>query len=234
MNRLGKVIRTLVALASLTWAGAAVAQTVEVAPGVQVTKKTFPVPINEAPFFGFADKTPEQRSADERFVTALVQAVGSRQAASVETIKRGWSAINSGNVAEAAQRFNQAFLLAPEQSAVYHGYAAVVQIRFNDFAFADELFRVARKQPNPSKNLNADYGRFLLIAARPRDAQPVLEQAVTDAPDFADAWSNLAFARVQNGDRAAACAAAEEAAKRNPSANVSRDLALLKSNAQCR
>ena len=51
-------------------------------------------------------------------------------------MKRGWSAINSGNVAEAAQRFNQAFLLAPEQSAVYHGYAAVVQIRFNDLANA--------------------------------------------------------------------------------------------------
>jgi hypothetical protein len=62
MNSLGKMARTLLALASLTWAGAAIAQTVEVAPGVQVTKKTFPVPINEAPFFGFADKTPEQRS----------------------------------------------------------------------------------------------------------------------------------------------------------------------------
>ncbi|MDH8014031.1 hypothetical protein QIH10_28220, partial [Klebsiella pneumoniae] len=77
--------------------------------------------------------------------------------------------------------------------------------------FAEELFKIARKQPNPSKNLNAGYGRFLLIARRPGDAQPVLEQAVIDAPNFGDAWSNLAFARIQNGDRTGACAAADEA-----------------------
>ena len=49
--------------------------------------------------------------------------------------------------------------------------------------------------------LNADYGRVLLIAKRPKDAQPVLEQAVKDTPDFGDAWVNLAHARLQNGDR---------------------------------
>jgi len=233
-RRVEMFARMFAVLALLLPAGIATAQTVEVAPGVQVTKKTFSAPVNEQPFFGFADKTPEQRSADERFVTALVQAVGSRQKASDEAIKRGWNAISSGNVAEAAQRFNQAFLLAPEQSGVYHGFAAVAQIRFNDAAFAEELFKIARKQPNPAKTLNADYGRSLLIAKRPRDAQPVLEQAVIDTPDFGDAWSNLAFARIQNGDRAAACAAAEEATKRNPSANASRDLALFKSNAQCK
>ena len=97
-------------------------------------------------------------------------------------------------------RFNQAFLVAPEQSVVYHGLAAVAQIRFNDLAFAEELFRIAGKQPNPLKMLNADYGRVLLVAKRPKEAQPVLEQAVKDTPDFGDAWINLAWARQQNGD----------------------------------
>jgi predicted Zn-dependent protease len=72
-----------------------------------------------------------------------------------------------------------------------------------------------------------------MIAKRPRDALPVLEQAVVDTPEFGDAWSNLAFARLQNGDRSAACAAASEAAKRTTSANVNSDLALLKKQAQC-
>ena len=93
----------------------------------------------------------------------------------------------------------------------------MTQARFSDLDAADELFRIALKQPNPMKALNADYGRFLLIAKRPRDAQPVLEQAVKEAPDFTDAWTNLAWARFQNGDPAAACAAAEEAAKQRPS-----------------
>jgi len=84
------------------------------------------------------------------------------------------------------------------------------------------------------KALNADYGRFLLIAKRPRDAQPVLEQAVKDAPDFADAWTNLAWARFQNGDPAAACAAAEEATKQRPSANSASDLTAVRDRAQCK
>ena len=104
------------------------------------------------------------------------------------------------------------------RARVYHGFAAVAQIRFRDTDFADELFRIARKQPNPLKSLNADYGRVLLIAKRPREAQPVLEQAVKDTPDFRDAWTNLAWARLQNGDPAAACVAADEAARQRPSA----------------
>ena len=109
-------------------------------------------------------------------------------------------------------RFNQAFLISPEQSPVYHGFAVIAQSRFNDLDAADELFKIALNQPNPVKALKADYGRLLLIAKRPRDAQSMLEQAVKEAPDFGDAWTNLAWARFQNGDAAAACAAAEEAA----------------------
>ena len=92
----------------------------------------------------------------------------------------------------------------------------IAQARFNDFDAADELFKIALKQPNPVKALKADYGRLLLIAKRPRDAQEVLDQAVKETPDFSDAWTNLAWARFQNGDAAAACAAAEEAAKKRP------------------
>jgi Tfp pilus assembly protein PilF len=228
------MLQSIALLATLISVHPALAETVEVAPGVQVTKRTYSAPSNEQPFFGFAAKNSAQQAADESFVTAVVQAVGTREKAFDETSKRGWRAISSGNVAEAAQRFNQAFLLAPEQSGVYHGFAAVAQIRFSDTDFADELFRIARKQPNPLKTLNADYGRVLLIAKRPREAQPVLEQAVKDTPDFGDAWTNLAWARLQNGDRAAACAAVDEAARQHPSSNANADLTVLRSSAQCK
>ncbi|MGM4917539.1 tetratricopeptide repeat protein [Tardiphaga sp. 813_E8_N1_3] len=210
------------------------AQTVEVAKGVQVTKKTYDAPVNEKPFFGFADKSPAQREADEKFVAAVLQATGSRQKAFDETTLRGWRAITGGNAAEAARRFNQAYLIAPEQSELYHGLAVVTLMRFNDPVFADELFRIALRQPNPLKTLKADYGRFMLISKRPKDALPLLEQAVLDTPDFGDAWSNLAHARLQNGDRDAACRAADEALKQRLSANAGSDLAALKSQASCK
>jgi Tfp pilus assembly protein PilF len=226
-------VRVLAFLA-MGCAHSALADTVEIAPGVQVTKRTYAASSNEQPFFGFADKTSSQREADDKFVKALVQAAGTREKALEEVVKRGWRALGSAKYPEAALRFNQAYLVAPEQSVVYHGLAAIAQIRFNDLDYAEELFRIAQKQPNPLKMLNADYGRVLLVAKRPKEAQPVLEQAVKDTPDFGDAWINLAWARLQNGDRDAACGAADVAMKQRPSSNASVDLARLRNDAQCK
>jgi len=233
-NYLAQTIRAAALVATLAPTLAAAAETVEVVPGVQVTKRTYSAPTNEQPFFGFAVKSPEDKAADEKFVDAIVAATGSREKAFEETSKRAWLAIQGGRVREAAIRFNQAFLISPEQSTVYHGFAVIAQARFNDFDAADELFRVALKQPNPVKALKADYGRLLLIAKRPRDAQAVLDQAVKESPDFSDAWTNLAWARFQNGDAVAACTAAEEAAKRRPSNNSVSDLTAVRSLAQCK
>ena len=212
----------------------AAAETAEVAPGVQVTKRTYSAPTNEQPFFGFTAKTADEKAADEKFVSAITAASGTREKAFEEIITRAWRAVNGGRFKEAAVRFNQAFLLSPEESTVYHGYAVVAQFRFNDFEASDELFKIALKQPDPMKALRADYGRMLLIAKRPRDAEPVLEQAVKDAPDFGDAWTNLAVARFQNGNPPAACAAADEALKRRPSNNSSQDLMAVRNVAQCK
>ena len=226
----GRMIGAIVLVAALP----ASAETVEVAPGVQVTKRSYKAPTNEQPFFGFAAKNAEDKAADEKFVSAIVAATGSRGKAFEEITMRGWRALNTGKIHEAAVRFNQAFLISPEESAVYHGFAVVSQFRFNDFEASDELFQIALKQPDPVKALRADYGRMLLIAKRPRDAEPVLEQAVKDAPEFGDAWTNLAVARFQNGNAQAACAAAEEASKRRPSNNSGDDLRTVKNLAQCK
>lgn len=212
----------------------AAAETVEVTPGVKVTKRTYSAPINEQPFFGFAVKNSEEKAADDKFVEAIIAATGSREKAFEETTKRAWRAINTSKIKEAALRFNQAFLISPDQSTVYHGFAVISQARFNDPEAADELFRIALERANPVKALRADYGRLLLIAKRPRDALPVLEQAVKDAPDFGDAWTNLAWARFQLGDPASACAAAEEATRQRPSPNSASDLTMVRKVAQCK
>ena len=60
---------------------------------------------------------------------------------------------------EAAVRFNQAFLISPEQSAVYHGFAAIAQARFKDFDAAENCSGLRSSSRNPMKALKADYGR---------------------------------------------------------------------------
>lgn len=228
-----RIARLLMALAVVGFAGAANAEMVEVAPGVQVTKTAFDAPADEQPFYGFAAKGKGPRAADEKLLPDLIAATGSREQAFEAVTLRGWKAIQSGRAGEAAKRFNQAYLLMPERSAVYHGLAMVAQMRFNDLAFADELFKQAYKQPHPLKMLNADYGRLLLMQKRYRDAQPVLEKAVVDTADFGDAWAYLAFAKLQNGDKAGACTDAAEARKQKPSRSTVRDLAHIEKDAQC-
>jgi Tfp pilus assembly protein PilF len=209
------------------------AETVEVAKDVRVTRKTYAAPIEEQPFFGFADKTVEQRAADERFVADVTRAAGTREKGYEAAVQRGWTMIDKGNFPDAARRFNQAYLLAPEQSAIYHGFAIIALARFKDQDYADELFKLAQKQPSPLKALKADYGRFLLVAKRPKEALATLDQAVVDAPNLPDAWSNLALARLQTGAPAAACAAAAEAGKLRLTPNVAGDLKILRQQASC-
>jgi Tfp pilus assembly protein PilF len=228
------MIRVIFALCALfALAAPARAETVEVAPGVRVTKTTFDAPINEQPFFGFAPKTESQREVDAKFIADIIAAAGTREKAFEATVQRGWASLDKKSFGEAAKRFNQAYLLDPQASAIYHGFAMIAAARFNDLAFADELFKVAQKQPYPNKALNADYGRLLIIAKRPDEARVVLEKAATDTPDLADAWANLAFARLQTGDAKSACAAASEADKRRPSLNVMADINLLRRQASC-
>lgn len=222
------------AFVTLAFAFPAAAETVEVVPGVQVTKRSYTAPVNEQPFFGFAAKTAEQKAEDEKFVAAIINASGTREKAFEEITKRAWIAIQGGKVREAAVRFNQAFLVSPNESSIFHGFAVIAQARFNDYEAADELFKIALKQPHPVKALKADYGRLLLMAKRPRDAQEVLDQAVKESPDLSDAWTNLAWARFQNGDPAAACAAADEAAKKRPTNNSISDLTAVRNFAKCK
>src|SRR5204863_9342079 len=139
------------------------------------------------------------------------QVYGSRANVYAALARRGWDAIAAGDMAEAGLRLNQAWLFAPGQSPIFHGFAIIALKRFHDQEFAEELFKIARKQPGALATLNADYGHMLLAANRPEDAEPVLEQAVKDTPTSGDAWADLGLARLQIGNQAGACVAADRA-----------------------
>jgi Tfp pilus assembly protein PilF len=187
------------------------AETVEVAPDVTVTKKIYGGPDSEAPFYGFAEKSPLLRQADDIFVSMALQAYGSRAKAFEDLARRGWEALEADDFTQAGTRFNQATLFAPAQSQIFHGFAVIAYTYFNDPHFADELFKVALKQPGALANLNADYGHMLLAANRSGDAEAVLEQAVKDTPEAGNAWTDLGLARLQNLNPAGACLAADQA-----------------------
>jgi predicted Zn-dependent protease len=229
------VALTAAAFVALTGAllGPALAETVEVAPGVEVTRKTFAAPDSEAPFFGLVEKEPTLRKTDDIFISLAVEVYGSRANVYDALAKRGWQALVAGDMAEAGLRLNQAWLFSPRQSPIYHGFALIALARFHDPEFAEELFKIARKQPGALATLNADYGRMLLAANRPGEAEPILAQAVKDTPTAGQAWADLGLARLQTGDSAGACLAADRAEMFQDAAGANADIKRIWREARC-
>jgi Tfp pilus assembly protein PilF len=226
-------VKACIAAALCVWPVVATAQCVTVAPNICVTRKSYDVPVNEQPFYGFVAKTKQMLDADAQFIDAI-RKNSTLEQGGIQVLSRGWDALQAGDFVTAGRRFNQAYLLNPADGRVYHMYAVLVERRFKDYAYAEELYKIALKLPNASQGVNTDYGRLLLIVNRPRDALPVLEQAVKDRPKSFTAWSNLGFARQQIGDAKGACEAREQALQLNPSQMISDDLEILKQRANCK
>lgn len=224
----------LLALLAVTLAADPVfAEKVEVGDGIYVTKKSYRAPANEQPFFGFIEKNQAQQEADRRFLASIEKMGVSREYAFNKTVLRGWQAFHKGDPKGAARRFNQAWLIDPSQSAVLQGFAVLAATRFKDPDYAEELFEAGSRMDDRPPGYMADYGRFLLVQERPRDALPVLEEAVRETPSNPTAWSNLAFARLKAGRDDEACDAAKQARRLSPPPKVASDLNIIARSAKC-
>ena len=131
-------------LCGLLFASPCLAEMVEVAPGITVSRKSYRVPANEQPFFGFSAKSEAERRADLAFVRGIVNLVGAGEAVR-ESLRRGREALAAGDFATAAKRFNQAFLINPREPDIYRGFAVIVRARFDDKIYSDELSRLAHQ-----------------------------------------------------------------------------------------
>ena len=104
------------------------------------------------------------------------------------------------------KRFNQAWLLDPDNGDAFHGFAVLIMARDHDAPQADSLFRAGLAKPRQSPGIYLDYGRFLLTMNRPADAVAPLRHAVATPDMSPDAQALLTLALYQSGDVAAACA----------------------------
>jgi tetratricopeptide (TPR) repeat protein len=82
--------------------------------------------INEIPMYGEKPKAPELLKADQEFIKKVIEATGSREKAAQIAIKRGWEYIEKNDPKQAIKRFNQAWLLTPNDGHVYWGFGAAM------------------------------------------------------------------------------------------------------------
>ena len=86
---------------------------------------------DQQPMYGGVDRRADPRlaEADDRFIAAAAREFGSRRKASDMFVEEGLRARQRGDNRDAMKRFNQAWLLDPEASGSFYGFAAVLHDR---------------------------------------------------------------------------------------------------------
>ncbi len=74
------------------------------------------------PMFGSGKKTEDEAQSDRRFVEIAVKGSGSSELAAIELSRMGWDAYRKKDYKLAMSRFNQAWLVDPNQGEAYWGF----------------------------------------------------------------------------------------------------------------
>ena len=171
-------------------------------------------PNNELPLYGGAPESDPMRRADSQLIQRAKERGVSRAQASDGASKRGWEAFRQGDYGLAMRRFNQGWILDPDNGLVYWGMAVTVEARDQDYALAAELFESARTLLPEDADLLVDNGRLMGLMRRVDDSIVLFEKALAINPNVPAANQGLAISYFRTGEYARALAHAEAAVAR--------------------
>jgi len=118
------------------------------------------VPVNELPMYGGFEKTAWQKQADETFMATVLPDFGNdRGAAANQFAEDAWKFVYSGDNTTAIKRFNQAWLLDPENTKALWGFAVISRARGNSEA-ALRFYEMAIERGGAWPKLVAEYEEY--------------------------------------------------------------------------
>jgi len=188
--------------------------------------------------YGGVAKTPAMVAADERFVQEATRIAGSREAAALLSIRRGYDALGRRDTPAAMRGFNQAWLLDPANCSVYQGMAITTLEARRNPADSAALFERATAAPKLNWSCFVDRVRFLNTFGRFADALDVVASArvapIERTPESIVRLDVLeTLAEFQLGRFAAACPKGRRLAGVAPP-DLLPDLALVAASPACR
>jgi Flp pilus assembly protein TadD len=170
-----------------------------------------PLPINQLPMYGDRAKTEAMQKADADFMTSMEKQGLSRAEGARQMLRQGWAAWGKQDMATAMARFNQAWLLDPENGNAYHGFALVLALREGTPSDIERMFRLATSKPTVDAEAFVDHGHFLMGQKRFDASLVQLGHALRISPTARNARANMAFVHYLKSDFANACAWARKA-----------------------
>ncbi len=124
--------------------------------------------MTQLPMYGAPEipRPPELQAADEAFIERVAKDFGSRAEASKLWVDQGFKFYNQNNFDLAMKRFNQAWLLDPDQPQVYWGFASVLNDR-EKFCEGRKMIEKALELGlgNSNPGALADAGRLYTLCA---------------------------------------------------------------------
>ncbi len=171
------------------------------------------LPINQLPMYGGREKTEAMKTADAAFIASIEKQGLSREEGAKRAIQSGWSYWAKRDIATAMSRFNQAWLLDPENGNAYHGFALVTSARGASPSEVERLFQLAVSKSKVAPVAFVDYGRFLWTRKQLEKSLVQLNKALQLSSTAHNARSNISFVHFLKGDFSSACNWAKDAQK---------------------
>ncbi len=159
---------------------------------------------------------------NENAVTELTEAVRLRPKSSEAVNALGEAYNKAGELPEARQAFEKAVALQPSFAVAQENLGAILLQQGDTLSAARHLDLAIPLLADSPDAADAEYLRAKICSSQDdfNAAARHLERAVTLRPDYAEAWSDLGFARKANGDDPGALAAYGKAVQLNPEGAV--------------
>lgn len=125
------------------------------------------VPIDQAPMYGGMDRSaiPELKAADEKLIADTTSQFGTRQKASAAFISSGFAYYQRDDLANAMRRFNQAWLLDPNNPEVYAGFGSVLHDQGKNCEAMQMMEKALAMNPPAFQGIYPDAARLITLCA---------------------------------------------------------------------
>jgi Flp pilus assembly protein TadD len=140
-------------------------------------KKEAKEDIRLLPKYGEVPKTKEQKSADQELIDDYVKQEGNRVKASEVLVKLGFNYLYKGDLKTAMYRFNQAWILDPENANCFWGFGAIY-FTFGDYDNALRQYDEGLKVDTNSSNIMTDKATIFMTKYMNNHTEKDLEQAL--------------------------------------------------------
>jgi Tfp pilus assembly protein PilF len=167
--------------------------------------------INLIPMYGEQEKTEALKKADADFIASIEKLGVTRQEGAKQLAKSGWSYWKKNDMNLTIARFNQAWLLDPENADVYHAFALARSAKGAGLAEVEKYFLLGISKPTASSAIYVDYGRFLRTQKKLDESLSQLNKALQISSTALNARSNISFVHYLKGDFVLACTWAKDA-----------------------